>query len=61
MRFSQHLERFDDLAKQIESAAVDADAVERLWQLDRVFPDIDPQDFRSRGSVDPLQLPGTLT
>jgi len=61
MRFSQHLERFDDLAKQIESAAVDAAAVERLWQLDRVFPDIDPQDFRAREGVAPPGAPGTLT
>ena len=51
MRFTQHVERFEQLAAQIEAGNVDRAFVERLWEKDKVFPDIEPQDFRAREGV----------
>jgi 1,4-alpha-glucan branching enzyme len=47
-RFREHVERFDQLAGQIETGAVDEPFVGSLYDRDNVFPDIDPQDFRAR-------------
>src|SRR5207248_1344798 len=51
LRFTQHVERFEQLAAQIEAGNVDHSFVTRLWEIDKVFPDIEPQDFRAREGV----------
>ncbi len=51
LRFAQHVERFEQLASQIEAGAVDAQLVERLEHIDNVFPDIELQDFQQREGV----------
>lgn len=40
-RFSQHLERFNELADSIERGQPDVTLAARLWERDRLFPDID--------------------
>jgi 1,4-alpha-glucan branching enzyme len=40
-RFTQHVERFTELANSLERNAPDEDLAARLWELDRVFPAID--------------------
>lgn len=40
-RFSQHLERFLDLANSVERGAPDGALAAQLWEKDRVFPAID--------------------
>jgi 1,4-alpha-glucan branching enzyme len=40
-RFSQHLERYLSLVTSIERGAPDGDLAARLWEKDRLFPDID--------------------
>ncbi len=40
-RFSQHTERFNQLAESVEQKHADAVLATRLWELDRVFPNID--------------------
>lgn len=40
-RFSQHLERFNDLAESVERGQPDGALAARLWERDRLFPDID--------------------
>jgi 1,4-alpha-glucan branching enzyme len=46
-RFSQHLERFNRLASSLESGSPDRDYAAELWELDKVFPDLDYRDFRT--------------
>jgi len=46
-RFSQHLERFNKLAASLEKGAPDDDLAAELWELDKVFGDIDYRDFRT--------------
>jgi 1,4-alpha-glucan branching enzyme len=48
LRFTQHVERFNTLADQIESGAIDMALVGDLAYRDNVFPDIDPGDFGAR-------------
>jgi 1,4-alpha-glucan branching enzyme len=50
-RFTQHAERFDALAAMLESGAIAMPYVEDLWQRDRLFADIDVQDFCARQGV----------
>jgi len=45
-RFSQHLERFNKLADKLESGQTDTELVAELYELDKVFPDIDYRVFR---------------
>ena len=40
-RFSQHLERFLTLATSVDRGTPDGDLATRLWERDRLFPDID--------------------
>lgn len=40
-RFSQHLERFLSLATSVERGTPDGDLAARLWERDRIFPDVD--------------------
>ena len=40
-RFSQHLERYLSLVTSVERGTPDADLAARLWEKDRLFPDID--------------------
>jgi 1,4-alpha-glucan branching enzyme len=46
-RFSQHLERFNKLADSLEKDAPDVALAEELYELDKVFADIDYRDFRT--------------
>ena len=48
LRFTQHVERFEQLADQIERGEIDDQLVESLWQRDKLFPDIDLRDFAAR-------------
>jgi 1,4-alpha-glucan branching enzyme len=45
LRFNQHVERFHQLAGQIEAGAVDAAFLADLVERDKLFPDIDIRDF----------------
>lgn len=51
LRFTQHAERFDALAAQIERGAVDRSLVEDLAERDKLFPDIEIQDFAAREGI----------
>ncbi len=44
-RFSQHIERFDQLVQSLEEGRPDRALAEELWELDKVFPNIDYRDF----------------
>lgn len=48
LRFSQHIERFNELADAIERGTIDRGRVAALWERDKLFPDIDPGDFAAR-------------
>ncbi len=47
-RFSQHVERFNDLADSVEYGTPDGALAARLWERDRLFPDIDYRWWTSR-------------
>jgi 1,4-alpha-glucan branching enzyme len=47
-RFSQHVERFKRLATSVESGTPDVDYANEMYELDKVFPEIDYRSFRSR-------------
>jgi 1,4-alpha-glucan branching enzyme len=47
-RFSQHLERFNNLADSLDKQIPDLSLAEELWELDKIFPDIDYRWFRAR-------------
>jgi 1,4-alpha-glucan branching enzyme len=57
LRFHQHVERFEQLASQIEAGAVDGALVEGLWERDKLFPDIEAGDFASREGSATLEVP----
>lgn len=44
-RFNQHIERFDQLAQGLENDQPNAAYAEQLYELDKVFPDIDYRWF----------------
>jgi 1,4-alpha-glucan branching enzyme len=46
-RFSQHLERFNKLAASLEKGAPNTDLADELWEVDKVFADVDYRDFRT--------------
>lgn len=48
LRFGQHRERFEALAAQIESGAIEEAFLADVRERDNVFPDIDFEDFRAR-------------
>lgn len=48
LRFTQHVERFEALAAQIDGGSIDGALVDDLRQKDNVFADIDVRDFRAR-------------
>lgn len=45
-RFSQHVERFNRLATSLDEGQPDLDYAREMWNLDKVFPDIDYRWFR---------------
>ena len=45
-RLSQHLERFNKLAKSLERGRPDVESAQEFWELDKIFPDIDYRYFR---------------
>jgi 1,4-alpha-glucan branching enzyme len=47
-RFTQHTERFNELARSVERGEPDGELAEQLWELDKVYPDIDFRDWRRR-------------
>lgn len=47
-RFSQHVERFNDLANSVEYGSPDGALAARLWERDRLFPDIDYRWWTTR-------------
>ncbi len=47
-RFAQHAERFKDLADSIDRGQPDGDLARRLWELDRIFPEIDYRNWQRR-------------
>ncbi|HML21741.1 MAG TPA: DUF1957 domain-containing protein [Aggregatilinea sp.] len=47
-RFSQHVERFNDLADSVEYGSPDGALAARLWERDRLFPDIDYRWWTTR-------------
>lgn len=46
-RFSQHVERFKRLADSLDAGTPDRAFAEEIWELDKVFPDIDYTHFRT--------------
>jgi len=44
-RFSQHVERFNRLAQSLEDQTPDVQYAQEMYELDRVFPDIDVSNF----------------
>jgi len=44
-RFSQHCDRFERLADSLESGKPNRVLADELWELDKIFPDIDYQWF----------------
>jgi 1,4-alpha-glucan branching enzyme len=40
-RFRQHVERFDQLMSSLENGSPDVDAARKLWERDKIFPDMD--------------------
>lgn len=47
-RFTQHVERFNQLAESLDEESPNVELALQLYQLDNVFPDIDYRVFRSR-------------
>ena len=47
-RFATHSERFIELARGLEMGQPDSDFAARLWEMDKVYPDIDFRDWASR-------------
>jgi 1,4-alpha-glucan branching enzyme len=47
-RFTQHVERFTDLAQSLDNGEPNTSLTDSLWELDRVFPDIDYSDWARR-------------
>jgi 1,4-alpha-glucan branching enzyme len=46
-RFRSHLERFESLIASVEGGTPDPGLVERLWERDKVFPEIDYRWFKA--------------
>jgi len=40
-RFTSHVERFEKLLESVEVGEPDRALAEELWELDKVFPDVD--------------------
>jgi len=47
-RFTQHLDRFNQLADTLDAKQADRALAEELWERDKIFPDIDYRWFRAR-------------
>jgi predicted glycosyl hydrolase (DUF1957 family) len=48
LRFTEHVERFNGLAAQIEGGQVDMEGVRALYERDKLFADADARDFEAR-------------
>ncbi len=46
-RFREHVERFNSLLDSLETESPDEEMADRLWERDKVFPEIDYRWFRS--------------
>ncbi len=46
-RFREHAERFTSLLDSLETESPDEEMADRLWERDKIFPDIDYRWFRS--------------
>jgi 1,4-alpha-glucan branching enzyme len=47
-RFSQHLERFNKLVDSLDDGQPNVQLAHELYELDKVFPDIDYRWFASK-------------
>ena len=47
-RFTHHVERFEALAASLEVGAPDKALADELWEVDKIFPNIDYRWFASR-------------
>ncbi len=47
-RFTRHVERFEALAASLESGTPDRQLADELYEVDKVFPEIDYRWFRAR-------------
>jgi 1,4-alpha-glucan branching enzyme len=47
-RFTRHVERFEALAASLEAATPDRRLADELWEVDKVYPDIDYRWFAAR-------------
>jgi 1,4-alpha-glucan branching enzyme len=52
LRFTQHLERFEALAGQIEAGTVDRGMLADMEERDKLFGDIDVRDFAARQGLE---------
>src|SRR5258708_12544974 len=59
-RFTQHMERFTELARSVERGEPDTQRAAKLWELDRVFPEIAYPAWPRRYLVLPKLAPHTL-
>jgi 1,4-alpha-glucan branching enzyme len=50
-RFSQHVQRFERLAASLEAGAPDVAFADEMWQMDKLFPDIDYRWFATPTAV----------
>ena len=57
LRFTQHVERFGQLADAIERGTIDEALVDRLWEQDKLFPDIELTDFLAREGMAAPAIP----
>ena len=57
LRFTQHVERFGQLADAIEQGTIDEALVDRLWEQDKLFPDIELTDFLAREGMAAPAMP----
>jgi 1,4-alpha-glucan branching enzyme len=47
-RFTRHVERFEALAESLERGKPDLRLADELWEVDKVYPDIDYRWYCSR-------------
>ncbi len=46
-RFLQHVERFNQLIRELDQVHLDRNLLDEIWQTDKIFPEIDHRWFKS--------------
>ncbi|NIM93729.1 MAG: DUF1957 domain-containing protein [Anaerolineales bacterium] len=46
-RFQQHVDRFDELLNSLDAGEPNVNLAEKLWERDKIFPDIDYEWFKT--------------